>query len=153
VISNDGTDDEERGRTAVEGTQETCQGSRYCGTVGSPLVHRIDAFSTARHPAHREAILRKYCACASSCSDFTSYEQPPVEAVGMLPSSEPSHQYFEPRERGNGHGTSQGCLQLCLVSGWAIPPTLHRVYYSSNGVRASDEITRGIVKRETGVNT
>ena len=40
---------EESGTAAVVGAQETGQGSRYCGIVGSSLVYQIDAFSAAYH--------------------------------------------------------------------------------------------------------
>ena len=40
---------EESGTAEVVGAQETGQGSRYCGIVGSSLVYQIDAFSAAYH--------------------------------------------------------------------------------------------------------
>ena len=48
---------EESGITAAVGAQQTGQGSRYCGIIGSLLVYQIDTFSaTPRFP--RQVILR-----------------------------------------------------------------------------------------------
>ena len=43
-----GKSGEESGAAAVEGAQETVQGSRCCATMGNSLVYQIDVFSVAR---------------------------------------------------------------------------------------------------------